>query len=484
MNDGSIHLRIPKQVVLCTICILAGGMIFGVASALADGDTSTQTVVGSDLIMPYDGYLMVDSTPLTGTRTIKFNLYQDATGGSAVWTETQTVNLYNGRFSVGLGSASSLTSTILDAEKLYLSMAIVEADAQGNAIEIELSGRQSIEPAPFAAWSANSADFNVGGALSVTGNASVTGNLGVTGNATVTGTSTFTGNATFSNNATVTDTLTTNDFVVTATSQLGNGYASDNTYIKGRDNDGTNSAVTIQSAADQRMLIDGNEIDTLDTDLYLQNNSTNAVRVQNDLILEGAFKPGYNSWSSSNTGSGGAAITNDNGSFQALMIVGNDSGGDRRVEMYDDVYVNDALEVNNGATVGGSLTVSGNINGTVASSCPGSPYASDYVSGGKTRTCVYEMTTARNWPESAARCYGNFNGAQLCTYQQVRAMIEHGGMTFDGTERWLGDVTLDDEAIYTNRAVTSAADGDRDNFEGDGNMADNKRAFCCLRITN
>ena len=66
----------------------------------------------------------------------------------------------------------------------------------------------------------------------------------------------------------------------------------------------------------------------------------------------------------------------------------------------------------------------------------------------------------------------------------IRAMIEHGGMTFDGTERWLGDVTLDDEAIYTNRAVTSAADGDRDNFEGDGDMDDNKRAFCCLRITN
>jgi hypothetical protein len=372
---------------------------------------------------------------------------------------------------VGLGSASSLTSTILDAEKLYLSMAIVETDAQGNAIEIELSGRQSIEPAPFAAWSANSADFNVGGALSVTGNASVTGNLGVTGNATVTGTSTFTGNATFSNNATVTDTLTTNDFVVTATSQLGNGYASDNTYIKGRDNDGTNSAVTIQSAADQRMLLDGNEIDTIDTDLYLQNNSTNDVRVQNDLLVEGGI---YNATVLDLADNTNILDVNLIRGYNDILFRGqqstssNDmkltSGGD--LEIYND------------------LTVSGSITGTLSSSCPGTPFAEDYVSGSNTRMCVYEMTTARNWPQSAARCYGNFNGAQLCTYQQVRAMIEHGGMTFDGTERWLGDVTLDDEAIYTNRAVTSAADGDRDNFEGDGNMDDNKRAFCCLRITN
>ena len=471
MNDGSIHLRIPKQVALCTICLLAGGMLFGVASAVADGLNSTQTVVGSDIIMPYDGYLMVDSAPLTGTRTIKFDLYQDATGGTAIWTETQTVNLYNGRFSVGLGSAASLTNTILDAEKLYLSMTVVEVDAQGNAIEVELSGRQAIEPAPFAAWSANSADFNVGGALSVAGNAGVTGNLGVTGTVSVTGTSTFTGDATFSNNATVTDTLTTNDFVVTATSQLGNGYASDNTYIKGRDNDGTNSAVTIQSASDQRMLLDGNEIDTIDTDLYLQNNSTNDVRVQNDLLVEGGI---YNATVLDLADNSNILDVNLIRGYNDILFRGQQSSSSNDMKLTS----GGDLEIYN------DLTVSGSISGTLSSSCPGTPFAEDYVSGSNTRMCVYEMTTARNWPDSAARCYGNFNGAELCSYQQVRAMVSHGGMTFDGTERWLADVTLDDEALYTNRAVTSTGDGDIDNFEGDGDMDDTKRAFCCLRITN
>ena len=45
---------------------------------VADGLNDTQTVLGSNLIMPYDGYMMVDSAPITGTRTIKFELFQAA----------------------------------------------------------------------------------------------------------------------------------------------------------------------------------------------------------------------------------------------------------------------------------------------------------------------------------------------------------------------------------------------------------------------
>ena len=141
MKNLQFTFVVPAKLAYGIACVFAGGLLFTAAGAMADGLTSTQSVVGSDIIMPYDGYLMVDSAPLTGVRTIKFDLYQDATGGTVVWTETQTVNLYNGRFSVGLGSGTSLTSTILDAEKLYLAMNVVETDAQGNSIEIELSGR-------------------------------------------------------------------------------------------------------------------------------------------------------------------------------------------------------------------------------------------------------------------------------------------------------------------------------------------------------
>ena len=232
MGQDYINFRVPKRTLHSAVCVLIGGLITSAGVSFADNDTSTQTILGGDLVMPYDGYLMVDSAPLTGVRTIKFQLYQSADAAAiAVWSETQTVELYNGRFSVGLGSATSLTSTILDAEKLYLGMTIIENDAQGNAVEVELSGRQAIEPAPFAAWSGNSTDLNVGnnlnvanaavigttaniggdttigGIASIGGDTSVGGALDVTGAATIGGDVTLGDNAlrfTDTNNATIT----------------------------------------------------------------------------------------------------------------------------------------------------------------------------------------------------------------------------------------------------------------------------------------
>ena len=213
------------------------------------------------------------------------------------------------------------------------------------------------------------------------------------------------------------------------------------------------------------------QIDTIDTDLYLQNNSTNDVRVQNDLLVEGGI---YNATVLDLADNSNILDVNLIRGYNDILFRGQQSSSSNDMKLTS----GGDLEIYN------DLTVSGSISGTLSSSCPGTPFAEDYVSGSNTRMCVYEMTTARNWPDSAARCYGNFNGAELCSYQQVRAMVSHGGMTFDGTERWLADVTLDDEALYTNRAVTSTGDGDIDNFEGDGDMDDTKRAFCCLRITN
>lgn len=172
-SSNHFYIKISKRAAYGLACILIGGFITSVGTSFADDLRSTQTVLGSDLIMPYDGFLMVDSAPITGTRQIKFELYESASGGIAEWSESQTVTLYNGRFSVGLGSSTSLTSTLLDAEKLWLAMTIVDTDAQGNSVEIPLSGRQAIEPAPFAAWAGNSADMQVAGNLEVSNYASV-----------------------------------------------------------------------------------------------------------------------------------------------------------------------------------------------------------------------------------------------------------------------------------------------------------------------
>jgi hypothetical protein len=55
----------------------------------------------------YQGYLTdTAGQPVTDTVSISFSLYDDETGGSALWTETQSVNVSNGVYSVSLGSVN------------------------------------------------------------------------------------------------------------------------------------------------------------------------------------------------------------------------------------------------------------------------------------------------------------------------------------------------------------------------------------------
>jgi microcystin-dependent protein len=60
----------------------------------------------------YQGTL-TDNTgqPVTGSHQIIFNLYDVPSGGSSFWSETQTVQVTNGRFSVALGKTTSLDTT-------------------------------------------------------------------------------------------------------------------------------------------------------------------------------------------------------------------------------------------------------------------------------------------------------------------------------------------------------------------------------------
>ena len=377
--DFNLNFSVSKRVLSHTAAVLAGGLLFSAALAFADGDNSTQTVVGSDIIMPYDGYLMVDATPLTGVRTIKFDLYQDATGGTSVWTETQTVNLYNGRVSVGLGSSSSLTNTILDAEKLYLAMTIIDTDSQGNQIEVELSGRQSIEPAPFAAWAANSADFNVGGDLTVTGTATVGDDLTVSGDELKLGSNGK--NALFHN---ANDQLyispskghsggvyVGNDFYTNYDTRLGPSDGSGYTRVFGPDSDGaTQAALQIKMSDGSTMYLDDDDIDS-DTSLNLQRNSGLAIGLfghthlyDHYLVMEDAAGDDYyftaQDGSYDDTGVELRA-TNNPASGSPLFRVMSSGGSERlRVEHDGKLHTTNDFESDGDTTVGGDLTVNGN----------------------------------------------------------------------------------------------------------------------------
>ena len=75
-------------------------------------------------------------------------------------------------------------------------------------------------------------------------------------------------------------------------------------------------------------------------DSTLNNVTVNGLATLNGVNL--AYEP----WGSGGDGDGGAAIKNDNGEYQRLMIVGNNSaGGRRQVGLWDDVTINNDLDV-------------------------------------------------------------------------------------------------------------------------------------------
>jgi len=99
--------------------------------------------------MNYQGYLTdSDGYPLDGTVTIVFSLYNVPSGGSSLWTETQTgVQVTDGIFSVNLGSVTPITPPF--NTQYYLGIT-VGADA-------EMTPRQALTSVGYA-FMADSAD--------------------------------------------------------------------------------------------------------------------------------------------------------------------------------------------------------------------------------------------------------------------------------------------------------------------------------------
>lgn len=122
---------------------------FNAASTLAAPLQATiPTKVG------FEGYLTDpanSANPLpTGSYSILFSLYSVASGGTASWTETQTVSVTNGYFAVQLGSVTSLSASTFSGNQW------IGVKVGTNA---EVSPRTPISAVPFAlnAETANSA---------------------------------------------------------------------------------------------------------------------------------------------------------------------------------------------------------------------------------------------------------------------------------------------------------------------------------------
>jgi len=77
-------------------------------------------------VISYQGRLTDSSgNPLTGPYNLVFRIYAVPTGGSALWTETWSVNVADGLFNVMLGSINNtLASAIAGRDTLYLGIAV------------------------------------------------------------------------------------------------------------------------------------------------------------------------------------------------------------------------------------------------------------------------------------------------------------------------------------------------------------------------
>lgn len=105
--------------------------------------------------LSYQGNLTDASGQAINTPTnLTFRLYNTASGGAALWTETQSgVSVTNGLFSVELGAITPVPESIWDEEQLYLGVRV--------GSDSEMSPREMIGKVPIAAQAVTVPDGSI-----------------------------------------------------------------------------------------------------------------------------------------------------------------------------------------------------------------------------------------------------------------------------------------------------------------------------------
>jgi hypothetical protein len=82
-------------------------------------------------LINYQGILRDPNTgdPISGSKSITFSIYSVSIGGTALWSETQTVSVDNGHFSTSLGSTTQIPYSVFSNGNCYLGVK-VETDAE------------------------------------------------------------------------------------------------------------------------------------------------------------------------------------------------------------------------------------------------------------------------------------------------------------------------------------------------------------------
>ncbi len=139
---------------------LAMGVVGGLLAHLVVLATESRAAPALDQIerrLPYSGTLDWDGAPYTGATKMAFDLFDSANAGKLVWTEQQSVAVFNGQFSVRLGDGTpaGLEAALITGKALWLQVTVQRLDSAGKAIDVPgvtLSGRQRLNPVPYAVW--------------------------------------------------------------------------------------------------------------------------------------------------------------------------------------------------------------------------------------------------------------------------------------------------------------------------------------------
>jgi hypothetical protein len=136
-----------------TLTILTTAAIAAIATANADAAVP-------DFMTQQGRLLDATGAPINGELSFVFSVYDAATEGAVLWTETTNVTLDEGFFTVQLGSATALDTSIFDGSTRYLGVRV--------GADEEMSPRQAMVAAPYA-FAANTADSALT-AVNATGN--------------------------------------------------------------------------------------------------------------------------------------------------------------------------------------------------------------------------------------------------------------------------------------------------------------------------
>jgi Phage Tail Collar Domain len=146
-------------------------MLGALSAALMTLITPTALAAAVPASVGYQGRLYdQNGNPVSGTMSVIFSLYASATGGTAVWTETQSVSFADGYFAVQLGSVTTFGSTAFDGTVRYLGVKV--------GTDAEMTPRAAVASVPYALAAPPDGRFGTNTTAAATGSGGASCTLG------------------------------------------------------------------------------------------------------------------------------------------------------------------------------------------------------------------------------------------------------------------------------------------------------------------